>query len=119
MMLSRNAREFLRGLADGSVQRFGKKARIETVGVVKKLSLAADEQCPALFIQLLITKLVRSLWQEPAVVPGEFDGRHFVARGKVVEGHRSVRIGSAIERCRDRLDRGRHAKIKRPHGDID
>src|SRR6267142_3349174 len=99
-MFSRNARKFLRRLAEGNVQRVGQESRVETVRVVKEFSFAADEQRAATLIQLLVTQLLWPSGQKAAVVPSEFDGWHFAASGEVIEGHRGVRIGSAIERCR-------------------
>src|SRR5258707_13770886 len=98
-MFSRNARKFLRRLTKRSVQRVRQESRVEAVRVVQKFSLAADEQRAATLIQLLISQLFWPGGQKAAVVPSEFDGRHFTAC-KVVEGHRRMWKRSAVERCR-------------------
>src|SRR6266850_3544196 len=117
-MFSRNARKFLCRLTKRSVQRVGQESRVESVRIVQKLSFAADEQRAATLIQLFIAQLFWPGGQKTAVVPSEFDWRYFTACRKVVEGHRRVWIGSAVERCRDRFNRSGQAEIKRPHRNI-
>src|SRR5882762_3056295 len=100
-MFSRNARKFLRRFTKRGVQRVGQESRVEAVRDVQKFSFAAAEQRAATLIQWLIAQLLRSGGQKTAIVPSEFDRRHFTACRKVVEGHRRMWIGSAVERCRD------------------
>ncbi len=102
VVLGGDARELLRGLAERVVERFGQKAGLEAVGVVKELAFAADEQRAAFLFQLFAAKFFGLVGLEAAVVPGELHGRQRAARGEVVEGECGARVRDAVAAGRAR-----------------
>src|SRR5437879_11489110 len=111
-----DARKLLRRLAEGFMERLGQEPGLEAVGVVQELAFAADEQGAAFLVQLFIAKLFGLVGLEAAVVPGELDGRHSSARGKLVERQRGARVRDAIERRRDGFNAGRERSEERRVG---
>jgi len=76
-----DARELLRGLAEGIVEGLGQEPGLETVGVVEELALAADEQRAAFLFKFFVAEFFGFVGLEAAVVPRQFDWRHGTARG--------------------------------------
>src|SRR5262245_26902163 len=102
------------------VKRQRQQSWVLAVCFVKQFAFAADEQCTASLVELLLfPEFDWFRWKQPAVVPRHLHSGFVAAGGKFVDGHRCVWVGSAVERSRDCFNRSRKSEIKGPHRNID
>src|SRR5579859_724630 len=120
MILALDARQCLRWLGCGVRERLRQKARVEAIGVMHQLALAADDHDAAIFVHFLVfTEFFRLRRQEATVVPRQVDGRHFSARREFKESLRGVRERNFVERRANGFDTGGQAELERPKRNVE